>query len=72
MDDIYLARFVEGKYERPVNLGGPINSAAEETTPFVAPDGKYLFFLSQRDGESHVYWVSAAVIEKLRLAGAKK
>jgi ankyrin repeat protein len=119
MSDIFLARCVNGKYGKPVNLGDPINTAGEETTPFVAPDGsyllfsrqydlwvsfrgaggawtepvkfgpgvnspsielcpvvtadgKYLFFLSQRDDESHVYWVSAAVIEKLRPAGAKK
>ncbi len=119
MSDIFLARLVGGKYEKPVNLGDPINTAGEETTPFVAPDGsyllfsrqfdlwvsfrgaggawtepvkfgpgvnspaielcpmvtadgKYIFFLSQRDGESHAYWVSAAVIEKLRPAGAKK
>jgi ankyrin repeat protein len=27
---------------------------------------KYLFFLSQRDGASHAYWVTADVIEKAR------
>lgn len=53
MGDIYLARFVAGKYEKPVNLGSPINSAAEETTPFVAPDGSYLLFSRQYD-----LWVS--------------
>jgi hypothetical protein len=34
-----------------------------------SPDGKYLFFLSQRDGESHPYWIRAEVIQKLRPAG---
>ncbi len=53
MNDIYLARFVDGKYERPVNLGEPISTAAEETTPFVAPDGSYLLFSRQYD-----LWVS--------------
>jgi hypothetical protein len=32
----------------------------------VTPDGKYLFFLSQRGGESHAYWISASVIEQAR------
>ncbi|MCJ7487919.1 MAG: ankyrin repeat domain-containing protein, partial [Candidatus Aminicenantes bacterium] len=32
LDDIYLARFSGGKYEKPVNLGEPINSAAGENT----------------------------------------
>jgi ankyrin repeat protein len=51
--DIYLARFVEGKYEKPVNLGVPINSAAGENTPFIAPDGSYLLFEREYD-----LWVS--------------
>jgi len=49
LGDIYLARFSGGKYEKPVNLGEPINSAAEETTPFIAPDGSYLLFSRQYD-----------------------
>ncbi len=53
MGDIYMARFAEGKYDRPVNLGAPISSAAEETTPFIAPDGSYLLFSRQFD-----LWVS--------------
>jgi ankyrin repeat protein len=53
MGDIYLARFKDGKYEKPVNLGAPISSAGEETTPFIAPDGSYLLFSRQYD-----LWVS--------------
>jgi ankyrin repeat protein len=53
MGDIYLARFADGKYEKPVNVGEPINSAEEETTPFIAPDGSYLLFSRQYD-----LWVS--------------
>jgi hypothetical protein len=53
MSDIFLARFAGGKYERPVNLGDPINTAGEETTPFVAPDGSFLLFSRQFD-----LWVS--------------
>ncbi len=49
LSDIYLARFAGGKYERPVNLGEPINSAEGETTPFIAPDGSYLIFSRQYD-----------------------
>jgi len=44
VSDIYLARFAGGKYENPVNLGEPINSAEGETTPFIAADGSYLIF----------------------------
>jgi len=53
MSDIYMARFRSGKYEKPVNLGEPINSPGPETTPFIAPDGSYLLFSRQYD-----LWVS--------------
>jgi ankyrin repeat protein len=53
MGDIYLARFGGGKYEKPGNLGEPINSADAENTPFIAPDGSYLVFSRQYD-----LWVS--------------
>lgn len=53
LQDIYLARFTGGKYEKPVNVGEPINSAAGENTPFIAPDGSYLLFERQYD-----LWVS--------------
>jgi hypothetical protein len=53
MGDIYLARFVNGKYEKPVNLGAPINSPGAETSPFIALDRSYLLFSRQYD-----LWVS--------------
>jgi ankyrin repeat protein len=53
MGDIYCARFVNGKYEQPVNLGDVINSAADEATPFIASDGSYLLFSRAYD-----LWVS--------------
>ncbi len=53
MQDIYFARFKDGKYEKPANLGKPVNSAALEITPFIAPDGSYLLFSRQYD-----IWVS--------------
>ncbi len=53
MNDIYLARFVDGKYQKPVNLGEPISTSVEETTPFIAPDGSCLLFSRQFD-----LWVS--------------
>jgi ankyrin repeat protein len=53
LGDIYMSRRVDGKYEKPVNVGEPINSSGQETTPFVAPDGSYLLFSRQYD-----LWVS--------------
>jgi len=42
--DIYVSRFVDGRYQKPENLGTPVNSPAEEGFPFIAPDGHYLLF----------------------------
>jgi ketosteroid isomerase-like protein len=53
MNDIYMARFTQGRYEKPVNLGPPVNTSAGEESPFIAPDGSYLLFSRQYD-----LWVS--------------
>lgn len=53
-------------WSKPVKLGPEVNSPELELCPIVTSDGRYLFFLSQRDGESHAYWVRADVIGKRR------
>ncbi|HUS86048.1 MAG TPA: hypothetical protein VMW76_02320 [Bacteroidales bacterium] len=55
----------DGSWGEPKNPGHPINTGME-LCPIVTPDKKYLILLSQRDGESHPYWVSAKIIEELR------
>ena len=57
-------------------MGSGINSAYKDEFPYVSPDGKYLFFNSNRpsalnarpipDGPGNIYWVSTAVIQELR------
>lgn len=44
MQDIYCSSFMEGEYQKPVNLGEKVNSAANEMTPFISPDGDYLIY----------------------------
>ena len=36
----------KGEFEKPVNLGDKINTAGEEQSPFIHPDGKTLYFMS--------------------------
>jgi ankyrin repeat protein len=50
--DLYFARYANGRYLEPVNLGAPLNSPGREETPGIAPDGSYLLF--QRDFDLHV------------------
>ena len=42
--DIYVARWVGGRYEKPENLGMPVNTPQGEYDPFIAPDESYLLF----------------------------
>jgi outer membrane protein OmpA-like peptidoglycan-associated protein len=59
-DDIY-ASFLEkdGSWSEPMNLGDDINTDFTETTPFLAADGKTLYFSSNREGGkgSNDIWV---------------
>jgi hypothetical protein len=51
-----------------IDLGDEINSGAENGSPRVSPDGKYLFFQSTSGKERPwgIYWVSADIIQQLR------
>lgn len=42
--DLYCAKRVDGKWQKPVNLGPPVNSDKGEGMPFIAPDDSYLIF----------------------------
>ncbi len=46
--DLYVIFLQEdGSWSQPLNLGAQINSAAEEGSPFLASDGKTMFFSSK-------------------------
>jgi Tol biopolymer transport system component len=44
--DIYSAAYIDGKYTTPERLDSSINSAANESDPFIAPDESYIIFSS--------------------------
>jgi hypothetical protein len=46
--DLYVSVQQDGKWSQARHLGGGINSFAEEEFPFLSPDGRYLFFSSER------------------------
>lgn len=43
-DDIWMSRFVGGRYTTPVNLGDSINTKFGEVEPWISPDESYLIF----------------------------
>ena len=46
--DLYVSRRVRGGgWSEPENLGAPVNTAADDQSPFLHPDGRSLYFMSQ-------------------------
>ena len=68
--DLYVSfRLPDGSWSEAENLGEPINSLKEENWPSISPDGKYLFFSSNREEGKQfpdVYWVSASIISRFK------
>jgi hypothetical protein len=63
---LYVAyRNSSGTWTKPVYLGDEINQGGA-SSPYISPDGKYLFFNSGRNGNYDIYWVSSKIIEELR------
>lgn len=50
--DLYSSKIVNGKWRTPENMGKPINTTYWEGDACISPDGKTLFFTSERPGGS--------------------
>lgn len=75
--DLFISfREHDNSWSKPVNMGPDVNSKYKDEYPFVTPDGKYLFFNSNRpsslnsnaieDGPGNIYWISSGIIDRLR------
>ena len=65
-NDLYISfKKKDGTWTKSVNMGSEVNTEAEEITPHLTADGKFLFFASNRSGNYDIYWVDAKIIEKL-------
>jgi hypothetical protein len=47
--DLYVSYNRDGAWTKPANLGDKINSAGNEYSPTISPDGKYFFWTSTRN-----------------------
>ena len=73
--DIYISfRDKDGEWGSPLNLGDKINTAGWDAAASVTPDGKFIFFHrttrsddSEQLPNTDIYWVSADIIEELRV-----
>ncbi|MCP5107255.1 MAG: hypothetical protein GY950_27960 [bacterium] len=77
--DLYVCfRRGDGSWGKAYNLGPKINTKSSERFPAISPDGKRIFFVSNRmkkelekkdvpqNGFSDIYWVDAGIIQALK------
>jgi Tol biopolymer transport system component len=53
-NNLYLSRWDGAAWQSPIDLGPKVNTQAEESSASLSPDGKYLFFHSNRRPEVKV------------------
>ena len=61
--DLYWSEKEGDKWSKPKNLGKPVNTSYRETQPSITPDGRTLYFSSDRPGGKgqHDIWVSRRI-----------
>ncbi|MBL7818563.1 MAG: PD40 domain-containing protein [Saprospiraceae bacterium] len=61
--DLYYTIFANGNWQAPKNLGRGVNSAFDETTPWLAKDGRTLYFSSNSTASMGGFDVFKAVFD---------
>ena len=67
--DLYISfKKPDGTWTQVKNMGAKVNSASQDDYATISPDGKYLFFASDRNsaGMCDIFWISTSIIEKLK------
>jgi len=65
--DLYISFKNKGGSWTPASkLESPVNSSANEIAASVSPDGRFLFFESDRSGTMCIYWVDARILKAFR------
>ena len=53
--DIYFSTLKDGKYQKPQNIGLPINTNERESNPYISSKGNYIiYFSSDKNGFGEV------------------
>ena len=71
--DLYVSfRDENDNWSKPINLGPKVNTADDESSATISPDGKYIFF-GRNNGKNNldIYWVDAEFIKNIK-ASIKK
>jgi Tol biopolymer transport system component len=63
--DLYVSFRRNGNWQPAKNLGNTVNTVFSESNARFSPDGKYLYFTSERGGKGQVYQIEASVLAEL-------
>lgn len=63
--DLYVSFRRDGKWQPAKNLGNVVNTVYPEANALFSPDGKYLYFTSERGGKGQVYQIEASLLAEL-------
>lgn len=70
-DDLWISfKKADGDWSKAINMGNDINNGNNTSCATISPDGKYMFFIRIENGIGIPYWVSAKIIENIRLQSA--
>ncbi|MBP7460375.1 MAG: ankyrin repeat domain-containing protein [Candidatus Delongbacteria bacterium] len=70
--DLYINfRSSDGQWSRAFNLGPEVNTSFHEYCPSLSPDGRYLFFTSDRFGNEDIFVIPADIIDGLKMQNKK-
>jgi Tol biopolymer transport system component len=64
--DLYISFNNNGVWDEPVKMGNQINTNANEYSPFLSPDSKYLFFVRHDGMKGDIYWISTSILSKYK------
>ena len=65
--DLFISfKKLDGSWTNAVDMGPKINTEHHDLCASLTPDGKYLFFISQRERMNGIYWVDVKIIEELK------
>ena len=65
--DLFISfRTKEDTWTKPLNMGSEFNSPENDWMPHFSPDGKYIFFNSNKTGNGDVYWFDVKKIDALK------
>lgn len=65
-DDLFISRIVNGAWTTPVHLPAPINGPGYEYGPSVSPDGRTLYYNSERGGSVGIYRIPVSALARYR------